>query len=145
MLINALCDYYDILSQSGDVLPEGYSKVRIHYLISLTEEGKMDEIIDCQKTEMVPSGKKMKEKKVPKDMVMPLRTEKPGIDANIAEHRPLYIFGLNLEKEGLTPNDRTDKAKKSHKAFVEANMIFTENLHSPIVTAYRYFFEILES
>ena len=43
MLINALCDYYDILSQSGDVLPEGYSKVRIHYLISLTEEGKMDE------------------------------------------------------------------------------------------------------
>ena len=84
MLINALCDYYDILSQSGDVLPEGYSKVRIHYLISLTEEGKMDEIIDCQKTEMVPSGKKMKEKKVPRDMVMPLRTEKPGIDANIA-------------------------------------------------------------
>ncbi len=139
MLINALCDYYDILSQSGDVLPEGYSKVRIHYLISLTEEGKMDEIIDCQKTEMVPSGKKMKEKKVPKDMVMPLRTEKPGIDANIAEHRPLYIFGLNLEKEGLAPNDRTDKAKKSHKAFVEANMRFTENLHSPIVTAYRNF------
>ena len=39
MLIQALCDYYDILSAEGKVLPEGYSKVKIHYLISLTEEG----------------------------------------------------------------------------------------------------------
>ena len=46
MLIKALCDYYDILSQEGKVLPEGYSKVKIHYLISLTADGKMDEIID---------------------------------------------------------------------------------------------------
>ncbi len=141
MLIKALCDYYDILSKSGKVLPEGYSKVRIHYLISLREDGTMDEIIDCQMTETVLSGKKTKEKKVPVEMQMPLRTEKPGIDANIAEHRPLYIFGLNLEKDGLTPNDRTDKAKKSHKAFVEANLKFIENLHSPIVTAYRHFLE----
>ena len=73
----------------------------------------MDEIIDCQTTETVLSGKKTKEKKVPVEMQMPLRTEKPGIDANIAEHRPLYIFGLNLEKDGLTPNDRTDK-QRSH-------------------------------
>ena len=39
MLIHALCDYYDILAKEGKVLPEGYSSVKIHYLISLTEDG----------------------------------------------------------------------------------------------------------
>lgn len=139
MLIKALCDYYDILSEKECVLPAGYSKVNVHYLISLTEDGQVNEIIDCQKTELVPSGKKMKEKKIPVEMVMPLRTEKPGIDANIAEHRPLYIFGLNLEKESFSPDDRTDKARKSHKDLVEKNLKFMEDIHSPIVEAYKNF------
>ena len=139
MLIKALCDYYDILATKGSVLPAGYSKVNIHYKISLTENGKIDEIIDCQKDELVLSGKKEKIKKVPVEMVMPKRTEKPGIEANIAEHRPLYIFGLNLEKDQLTPDDRTDKARKSHMAFVKANLEFTENLHSPMISAFRNF------
>ena len=64
---------------------------------------------------------------------MPQRTEKPGIDANIAEHRPLYLFGLNLEKEGLTPTDRTGKAQKSHAAFVETNLKFIEEMDTPLV------------
>lgn len=139
MLIKALCDYYDILSQKGRVLPAGYSKVNVHYLISLTDDGKLDEIIDCQKKELVPSGKKMKEKKVPIEMTMPQRTEKTGIDANIAEHRPLYIFGLNLDKDKLSPDDRTDKARKSHRTLVEKNLQFMQDIHSPVVEAYKNF------
>lgn len=139
MLIHALCDYYDILAKEGKVLPEGYSSVKIHYLISLTEDGKMDGIIDHQDTVQVPSGKKLKEKKVPKDLQMPKRTEKSGIEANIAEHRSLYIFGLNLDKDILTPDDRTNKAKKSHQAFVEANLGFIEGLHTPLIDAFRSF------
>lgn len=140
MLIKALCDYYDILSKHGKVLPDGYSRVKVHYLISLTKEGKIDEIIDCRKMEQVPAGKgKMKEKKVPVELVMPQRTEKPGIDANIAEHRSLYIFGLNLNDDMLSPEDRTNKAQKSHRAFVEANLTFTKEMHSPVINAYRNF------
>ena len=72
MLIKALCDYYDILAQEGKVLPDGYSNVKIHYLISLTEDGRMDEIIDCQKQEEVPAGKgKTKIRKLPVEMMMP--------------------------------------------------------------------------
>lgn len=139
MLIHALCDYYDILAKERKVLPEGYSSVKIHYLISLTEDGKMDGIIDHQDTVQVPSGKKLKEKKVPKDLQMPKRTEKSGIEANIAEHRSLYIFGLNLDKDILTPDDRTNKAQKSHQAFVEANLGFIEGLHTPLIDAFRSF------
>ena len=139
MLIKALCDYYDMLSAAEKVLTEGYSKVKIHYEVALTEEGEIDHIINIQKETEVTVGKKIKKKLVPQDLKMPQRTEKPGIDANIAEHRPLYLFGLNLEKEGLTPTDRTGKAQKSHAAFVETNLKFIEEMDTPLVNAYRKF------
>ena len=105
----------------------------------MTEEGEIDHIINIQKETEVTVGKKIKKKLVPQDLKMPQRTEKPGIDANIAEHRPLYLFGLNLEKEGLTPTDRTGKAQKSHAAFVETNLKFIEEMDTPLVNAYRKF------
>lgn len=49
MLIQALTDYYDILASAGNVLPDGYSNVKIHYLVSLTQTGKIDEIINYQR------------------------------------------------------------------------------------------------
>lgn len=140
MLINALCDYYDILATNGKVLPDGYSNVNIHYLIALTSEGRIDGIINYQNREVSQKGKgKVKEKWTPKEVVMPKRTEKTGIDSNIVEHRPLYIFGLNLDDNGLNPEDRTGKAKKSHEAFVKANLEFLENMDSPVINAYRNF------
>lgn len=40
MLIKALCDYYDLLSINNKILPYGYSKVNVHYVVCLTAEGK---------------------------------------------------------------------------------------------------------
>jgi hypothetical protein len=48
MLIKALCEYYDILEEKGQVTPEGYSKVKIDYMICLTPKGDIDEIIDIR-------------------------------------------------------------------------------------------------
>ena len=142
MLIKALCDYYDVLSGDGKVLPEGYSKVKIHYLICLTPEGKIDEVIPWQKEELILSKNgKAKVKLVPKMEVMPQRTEKPGIDANMIEHRPLYIFGLNYDGGVFQTEDKTHKAKKSHEAFVQANRNFLEGIDSPVVHAYQAFLE----
>lgn len=122
MLIQALCNYYDILSAEGKVLPEGYSKVKIHYLISLTEEGTIDNIINVQR-EIAESKKgKVVKRLVPKEVKMPERTEKSGIEANISEHRPLYIFGLNRDKKTgeLSTEDRTGKAKKLKSVYLIA-------------------------
>lgn len=138
MLIHALCEYYDVLAKAGKVLPDGYSNVKIHYLISLTEDGKIDEIIKYQ-NEMITNKGKIKWE--PKDIVMPQRTEKPGIDANIIEHRPLYLFGLNLVGDELTPEDKTNKAQKSHEALIEKNLKFLEGLDSPVINAYRKFLQ----
>ena len=60
MLIKALCDYYDMLSAAEKVLPEGYSKVKIHYEVALTEEGEIDHIINIKNETEVPFGKKYK-------------------------------------------------------------------------------------
>ena len=140
MLIKALCDYYDVLAEKDLVLPDGYSEVPIKYVIVLTPDGKIENIISCQKTEKQPQKNgKIKEKLVPQTMRFPKRTEKPGIESNTIEHRPLYIFGLNLEKDKLNPEDRTGKAEKSHRAFVEQNLRFLEGLGSPVIDAFRNF------
>lgn len=142
MLIKALCDYYDMLAGAGKVLPQGYSNVKVHYLICLTPEGKMEGLIPYQKKEEFKTAKgQIKEKWEPRDVIMPQRTEKPGIDSNIVEHRPLYIFGLNLTDGILTPEDRTGKAKKSHEAFVKANLEFLDGLNTPLINAYRNFLQ----
>ena len=139
MLIHALCEYYDVLSKAGKVLPDGYSKVNVSYKIGLNADGTVGEIINCQRTKTEQVGKKTKEKKIPDEMILPQRTEKPGIDANIIDHRPLYIFGLNLEDNRLTPYDRTKKAEKSHQVFVEKNLEFISDIDTPIVNAFRNF------
>lgn len=71
MLIQALCNYYDILSAEGKVLPEGYSKVKIHYLISLTEEGTIDNIINVQREIAESKKEKVVKRLVPKEVEMP--------------------------------------------------------------------------
>ncbi len=142
MLIKALSDYYDNLAMNGRILPDGYSKVNVHYMICLTPEGRIGEIINCQeRIESRTGNGKIKERWIPQIAEMPKRTEKPGIDSNIVEHRPLYIFGLNLEAEGLSPEDPTGKARKSHEAFVKSNLEFLEGLDSPLINAYRNFLE----
>ena len=142
MLIKALSDYYDILASKGKITPDGFSKVKIHYKVALTEDGKIDKIIDFRKKDSIKTGKdKIKEIIAPQEKLLPARTEKTGIEANIAEHRPLYLFGLNLDKDQLTPEDKTGKAKKSHEAFVKTNLEFTEGMSSPLIQAFRKFLE----
>ena len=140
MLIQALCDYYDILADAGKVTAAGYSKVKVHYLVHLTKEGTISSISEYQEMVRISAGKgKIKEKSVPKETQMPERTEKSGIEANIIEHRPTYLFGLNAVNGYLSPEDKTDKAKKSHEALITRNLEFLEGLDSPVINAYRNF------
>lgn len=143
MLIQALCDYYDVLAaEDGKLPPEGYSEQAVHYCISLTADGKIDAIIDCRESIEVPQKNgKMKQQKVPTTVLLPARIETTKIEANIVEHRPAYIFGLLPTKEGFTAYDPKNKAQKSHADFVEKNLAFTETLDSPMIHAYRAFLQ----
>lgn len=138
MLIRSLCDYYDIQSARGEAASDIMSEQPVHWMVMLTPDGRVADIIDKRIEESVPQ-KNGKVKAVKKPIVVPLpkRTQKTGIDANIIEHRPLYIFGLNYDaKIGLTPDDKTGKARKSHEAFVKKNLEFFEGIDSEIARAY---------
>ena len=96
MLINALCDYYRELEKQGKVVPEGYSRQSVHYLISLMPEGKIDGIIDWQISENVlQKNGKVKEVPRPRSILLPLRTEKPGKTAGFG------FFPARKEKRRL--------------------------------------------
>ena len=62
MLIEALCDYYDVLSQNGDVPREGYQNINISFGVAISPEGKLDDIIDMRRETIIKS-KSGKEKK----------------------------------------------------------------------------------
>lgn len=138
MLIRSLCDYYDIQSARGEAASDIMSEQPVHWMVMLTPDGRVADIIDRRIEESVPQKNgKVKIVKKPIMVSLPKRTQKTGIDANIIEHRPLYIFGLNYDaKIGLTPDDKTGKARKSHEAFVKKNLEFFEGIDSEIARAY---------
>lgn len=131
MIISSLCEYYAIMAKNGKVTKEGYTSQKITHLICLNEDGTISDII--------PLGKKEGKKDIYPEMLFPLRTQKPGIEANFIEHRPLYIFGLNYENGVFTPDDRTRKAEKSHEAFVKKSLEIVEDLQDTLVRAYGLF------
>ncbi len=140
MLIQALCQYYDMNTEEvSDGVPKYFENVEISHKIFLTPEGKISSIQDIREKVGIDGKKKPVVRK--KTFILPMRSQKPGIDLNIAEHRPLYIFGLNYDKksDSFTPEDNTNKAKKSHECFVNGNLEFCEGLDSPIINAFREF------
>lgn len=150
MLIRALTEYYEILASRGVLVGEEYSRVNIHRLVSLTPDGKIAGIIDQRRDDESKDARgKVKIRKVPTEMTLPRRTDFPGIKANIVEHRPMYLFGLDYDKQTQsfavkTPKVSEAKAIKpmrSHEAFVEETLKFLEGLDSPIVRAFRSFTE----
>lgn len=143
MLIQALCAYDDLLAKAGKLTPEGYSRVPVHHRVSLTPEGKIDGV-EAWMIDKTTTDKKGKEKIVQTPHVVQVfrRTEKPGIEANYLEFRPVYLFGLMPDKAGqLSSVGEKGKAQKSHQAFVERSLAFTEGIHSPMVDAFRAFVE----
>ena len=77
MLISALCDYYNDLARDGKVVPEGYSKQAVHYLIALNPDGTIDNLINWQLSEKAEmKNGKVKERLIPRSILLPLRSEK---------------------------------------------------------------------
>ncbi len=129
MIISSLCDYYKIMNARGEVVPDEYSRKAVTHLIMLSEEGELKNIIPLAPDAGKKSGH---------EILLPKRSEKTAVFANVAEHRPLYIFGLEQSGEGLIVSG---KAEKSHKAFTLLTQEFFEDINSPIAKAYLAFAE----
>lgn len=125
MLISALCNYYDVLAEQGDVVKEGYSKIEVSYLIELSPDGKVEHITDCR-----DSGKPVFVETIE-------RIGKSAISSEKIEHRGEYIFGLKLETNKETKEKYFTCAGEKFNAFVKTNLEFIDGIDSPVVNAFR--------
>ncbi len=138
MLINALNDYYDFLSEAGKVAPQGMSLQKITHMIALRTDGTVSNIIDVRKRGI--PDKKGKSKLESVNVFLPKREQRTSdIRPNIIEHDPQYIFGLSYDKGTESFGNGNKRDKEKHERFVELNLEYTEGMTSDIVTAYRNF------
>lgn len=86
MLIKALNEYYDILARNDKVCKDGFSRQNITHMIMLRKDGTVSDIINVEQ-ESEPDSKG-KTKLQPISVVLPERTQKPGILSNTDR----YIF-----------------------------------------------------
>ena len=138
MLISALCSYYDTLAKSGRLDKPGFSRVAVRYRILLTLDGNLAAIEPCLCAPKKNKKGNVVYEEVPVEFLMPKRTEKRAIDNNVPEHRPLYIFGLEVVGGKFV---ETDRAQNRHNSFVKKTLEFTDEISSELVQAYKAFAE----
>ena len=138
MIISALAKYYDCLAkmENSPLIPKGLSKVKISYVAIINDLGELKAFIPHTKTAI--NGKKTFE--VPIEEFFPERVSTTKIEANIIEHRPKYLFGIEFEF-----NDKkfkiTKKSRNSFEACKEKNIDFLSNIDCRIAKAMFNFFE----
>lgn len=135
MPIAALTEYYDFLKQNDKLdVPDGYTKEKIHYLICLTPDGRMADIIS-HKTTITDS--KGKQKAIPTEEIFPKRPKTTSIQSYIIEHRSIYIFGLYYDKKSgrLEYSGDNDKAKKSFEDYRKKHIEFLTGVNSELAKA----------
>jgi len=101
MIINALCEYYDILSENSDAIAkENFSSVEVNFAINLTKEGEILNFIDLRKEQEEQKGKKIIKKLVPKRMMVPEQKLRSGKNPPpyFLVDKSDYVLGVN-EKE----------------------------------------------
>lgn len=134
-MIADLVEYYQCVSQREDspFLPKGYSKVTVNFKVELTKEGLLKDIVPY--VQQVTRGKKLVD--APKLEIFPWRNSISGIAAETIDHREKYNFGVLWDK-------KANSFQVSEKAFEknkEKNLVFLEDISSPVVDAYKLFLE----
>lgn len=98
MILQALCRYYDILSDNNPDLPRpGYSSVPISFVLEISDEGSLEGIID-QRT----GGKKPK----------PISMNVPFKQSRSSDKTPFFLRDNLKYRFGIEKTQETDKQQK---------------------------------
>lgn len=127
MILNSLCDYYDLLCQveDADISPFGFQKISVSYAATLSEAGDLLDIL---------SLKELNDNR-PQEFLIPKSMKKSGIFASPVCDNFEYVFGVGGDK-GTKINEQVkfETAKQLHlKLF--------DQVEIPEAIAIRRFFE----
>lgn len=133
--IKILCDYYDVLNAQKKLIPEEYTDERIDYVLLLNRDGQLVDIMDHHYEEIRISGKKEKAVTLGTLERLPKRVQKKD-SAYALDHRGKYVLGLTVDNDQFVCSNTEQKA---FDTFVAENSQLIENLHTPLIDAYRQF------
>ena len=90
MILNALCDYYDLLSKvdNSEISPYGFQRVMANYAAVLSKDGILQDIISLNELN----------NKRPQIFTTPISLKMPGIAASPVCDNFEYVFGVGGEK-----------------------------------------------
>lgn len=107
MVINALCDYYDLILEhdSTQISAYGYQPTKAAYCAVIQKNGKLFAI-----NSLIDEAKK------PKDFILPKSMKKSGIAASFICDNFAYIFGVDTDSSGKQILDKRkfETAKALH-------------------------------
>lgn len=123
MILNSLCEYYDILSNDKDVKisPIGYSAAKVGYAIVLDNNGQISGVLDLRGASSKKEGRKI--------LVPEQAGRTSGVFPYFLCDKPEYVLGLN------------DKGLKKHKEFKKYHLDKLKNIDTPDARAMRAFCE----
>lgn len=134
MILQNLTKLYEQLMEDEDVKisPPGFSAVNINYLLSLSPEGELLDILYVFEEQQ--SGKKIIEK--PQRLVLPEALKRTvGIAPNLLWDNPAYVLGF-------ADDTKTEEyCKVRFEAFREQNVAFLKKIDSPEAMALIAFLE----
>ena len=125
MILKALVDYYEILSDAGKASKEGYNTVKVSHALELSRTGRLLGIVSIKLT--VKHGKKNVE--IPQVMTVPLQRKKSvNISANYLCATPSYVLGLDNK-------GKPDRTRNCFEAFKALHHEILDDVDDPTAVA----------
>ncbi len=92
MILQALCEYYEVLAEKGEIAQLGWSSVKVSFALCLSSDGRLERIADLRDEKTV--GKKTAI--LPQDMNLPTQCKRSsGIAANFLCDNSGYMLGID--------------------------------------------------
>jgi len=137
MLLRQLVDYAERLEREDgkSVLPSGYQKVGIRWIINLDREGRM-----LGAPSQTTNGLEGKQER-PKQFMAPYLVRSSGIKAKLLADNAEYVLGKGRTVSAAKKAEHTQKVQRYHQAFLDAVQQCANTTHLPEVEAVAHFFE----
>lgn len=116
MILQALTEYYNKLSEKGEISPEGWAPAKISYALVIDAEGRLINVMPTIKEEQ--RGKKTVW--VPRSFQLPQAvTRSSGIKANFLWDSSTYLLGIDSKGNKLRTRDCFKACKELHLSLLE--------------------------
>lgn len=131
MILQALTDYYGVLSEAGDIAPMGWAPAKVSYALCLREDGSIEAVVDIRTEQQ--RGKKTV--LAPQDLSLPAPAKRAvNVVSNFLWDNSAYLLGVDGKGNPA-------RAKACFEASRELHLRLLKDISTPVAQAIVRFFE----